>query len=195
MLERNDYLVLVNKQYKLPDNWEQKVEIVEVKNSFGKILKIEKETLEKFNELRNNLLKQWVDIELDSAYRSFSIQSEFFEKFKEEYGIEYASNYAAPAGYSEHHTWLAIDICIKKENWEVISENHEMIVELWVFDKIHKILADYGFIVRYPDWKDKITWYSYEPWHLRYIWDVNIAKEIYEKSLTLEEYLGIIKNN
>ena len=189
-MERNDYLVLVNKQNKLPDNWEEKVKLVEVKNSFGKFLKIEKETLEKFNELRTDLLKEWVDIELDSAYRSFSIQNEFFDKFKEEYGIEYASKYAAPAGYSEHHTWLAIDICIKKENWEIISENHEMIVELWVFDRVHKKMVDYGFIVRYPDGKDSITWYSYEPRHLRYIWDVDIAKEIMENWLTLEEYLN-----
>ena len=188
-MERNDYLVLVNKQNKLPDNWEEIVEFVEVKNSFGKYLKIEKETLEKFNELRADLLSEWVDIELDSAYRSFSIQNEFFEKFKEEYGIEYATNYAAPAGYSEHHTWLAIDICLKKENWEIISENHEMIVELGVFDKVHKKLADYWFILRYLDWKEGITWYTYEPWHLRYIWDVNVAKEIMEKWLTLEEYL------
>ena len=189
-MERSDYLVLVNKQNKLPDNWEEIAELVEVKNSFGKFLKIEKETLEKFNELRTDLLKEWVDIELDSAYRSFSIQNEFFEKFKEEYGEEYASNYAAPAGYSEHHTWLAIDICIKKENWEIVSENHEMIVELWVFDKVHKKMVDYGFIVRYPDGKDSITWYSYEPRHLRYIWDADIAKEIMENGLTLEEYLN-----
>ncbi len=146
-----------------------------------------------FNELRKDLLSEWVDIELDSAYRSFSIQNEFFEKFKEEYGEEYASNYAAHAGYSEHHTWLALDICLKKENWEIISENHEMIVELWVFDKVHKKLGDYGFILRYPDWKDNITWYSYEPWHLRYIWDVNIAKEIMENWLTLEEYLNNVR--
>jgi len=188
-MERSDYLVLVNKENKLPDNWEEIAELVEVKNSFGKFLKIEKETLEKFNELRRALLTEWVDIELDSAYRSFSIQNEFFEKFKEEYGEEYASNYAAPAGYSEHHTWLAIDICIKKENWEIISENHEMIVELWVFDRVHKKMVDYGFIIRYPDGKDNITWYSYEPRHLRYIWDADIAKEIMEKWLTLEEYL------
>ena len=188
-MERSDYLVLVNKQNKLPDNWEEITELIEVKNSFGKFLKIEKETLEKFNELRRVLLAEWVDIELDSAYRSFSIQNEFFEKFKEEYGEEYASNYAAPAGYSEHHTWLAIDICIKKENWEIISENHEMIVELWVFDRVHKKMVDYGFILRYPDGKDNITWYSYEPRHLRYIWDADIAKEIMEKWLTLEEYL------
>ena len=189
-MERSDYLVLVNKQNKLPDNWEETVEIVETKNGFGKILKVEKETLEKYNELRSDLLSEWVDIELDSAYRSFSIQNEFFEKFKEEYGEEYASNYAAPAGYSEHHTWLAIDICLKKENGEIISENHEMIVELGVFDRVHKKMVDYGFIVRYPDGKDSITWYSYEPRHLRYIWDVDVAKEIMEKWLTLEEYLN-----
>ena len=189
-MERKDYLVLVNKHSKLPDNWEEKVELVEVKNSFGKYLKIEKETLEKFNELRANLLLEWVNIELDSAYRSFSIQNELYEKFKEEYWTEYASKYAAPAGYSEHHTWLAIDICIKKEDWEIISENHEMIVELWVFDKVHKNMVEYGFILRYPDWKDDITWYSYEPRHLRYIGDMNIAKEIMEKRLTLEEYLN-----
>ena len=189
-MERKDYLVLVNKQNKLPDNWEKIAELVEVKNSFGKYLKIEKETLEKFNELRADLLSEWVDIELDSAYRSFSIQNEFFEKFKEEYGIDYATKYAAPAGYSEHHTWLALDICLKKENWEIISENHEMIVELWVFDKVHKKLADYGFILRYLDWKENITWYTYEPRHLRYVWDVNVAKEIMENWLTLEEYLN-----
>lgn len=193
-MERSDYLVLVNKENKIPDNWEETAELIETKNGFGKILKIEKETLEKFNELRSDLLKEdIVDIELDSAYRSFSIQKEFFEEFKEKYGIEYASKFAAPAGYSEHHTWLAIDICIKKENWEIISENHEMIVELGVFDKVHKRLADYWFILRYLEGKENITGYEYEPWHLRYIWDVNVAKEIMEKWLTLEEYLNKIE--
>lgn len=189
-MERKDYLVLVNKENKIPDNWEEIAELIETKNSFGKIFKIEKETLEKFNELRANLLNEGIDIELDSAYRSISIQNQLFEEFKEKYGEEYASNYAAPAGYSEHHTWLAIDICIKKENWEVISENHEMIVELWVFDRIHKKMVDYGFILRYPDWKDSITWYSFEPRHLRYTWNVDIAKEIMDNGLTLEEYLN-----
>jgi LAS superfamily LD-carboxypeptidase LdcB len=32
-----------------------------------------------------------------------------------------------------------------------------MIVELDVFDKVHKKLADYGFILRYLDGKDDIT--------------------------------------
>ena len=193
-MERSDYLVLVNKQNKLPDNWDEEAEFVEIKNGFGKILKIEKETLEKFNELKNVLLEEGIDIELDSAFRSLAIQSEFFEEFKEKYWEDYASKYAAPAGYSEHHTWLAIDICIKKENWEIISENHEMIVECEIFEKVHEKMVDYWFIVRYPDWKEAITWYTYEPRHLRYVWDINIAKEICEKWLTLEEYLGVVKS-
>lgn len=191
-MERLDYLVLVNKTNKLSDDFEWKVELIETKNAFWKIVKIEKETLEKFNALRADLLNENINIEIDSAYRSLAIQKELYDEMCEKYGDEYAWNYAAPAGYSEHHTWLALDICIKK-NWEFITENHEMIVELEIFDKIQKKMPEYGFILRYIDWKDKITWYSYEPRHLRYIWDVDIAKEIYEKWLTLEEYLGVVK--
>lgn len=39
-----------------------------------------------------------------------------------------------------------------------------------------------------PTWK--MTGYSYEPWHIRYVDSVDIAKEIAEKGETLEEYLG-----
>ena len=35
-----------------------------------------------------------------------------------------------------------------------------------------------------------ITGYSYEPWHIRYVDDPAIAKEITEKDITLEEYLN-----
>ena len=191
-MERFDYLVLVNKTNKLPDDFEWKVELIETKNAFWKIVKIEKETLEKFNTLRTDLLNENINIEIDSAYRSLASQKELYDEMCEKYWDEYAWNYAAPAGYSEHHTWLALDICIKK-NWEFITENHEMIVELEIFDKIQKKMPEYWFILRYIDWKEGITWYTYEPWHLRYIWDVDIAKEIYEKWLTLEEYLGVVK--
>jgi hypothetical protein len=65
-----------------------------------------------------------------------------------------------------------------------------MIAEPEIFAKIHAKLADYGFILRYLPWKEDITGYGYEPRHLRYVWDVNIAKEIMDKWITLEEYLG-----
>ena len=57
-MERKDYLVLVNKENKLPDNWEEKVKLIELKNVFNRTIKVEEETLEKYNELRDNLLKE-----------------------------------------------------------------------------------------------------------------------------------------
>lgn len=42
----------------------------------------------------------------------------------------------------------------------------------------------------YLDGKEDITGYSYEPWHIRYVKDASIAKEIMDKGITLEEYLG-----
>lgn len=192
-MERNDYLVLVNKQNKLPDNWEEKVKLVEVKNIFNRTVKIEEETLDKFEELKKSLLAEWIDIELDSAYRSLEKQQDLREDMEEKYGIEYAEKYAALPGYSEHHTWLALDICIKKGE-KLIHENHEMIVECEIFEKIHEKMVDYGFILRYLEWKEDITWFEYEPWHLRYIWDAFVAREISKNWWTLEEYLNQ-KNN
>jgi D-alanyl-D-alanine carboxypeptidase len=184
-----DYLVLVNKQHKLPEDWEANVELVETKNAFGETIKVEKEALKKYNELRDALLEEGVDIELDSAYRSVSRQEELWKEFEEEYWIDYTQKYVAVPWYSEHNTALAIDICIKKD-WELIYDNDEMTEEREIFAKVHEKLADYWFILRYLEGKDDITWYGYEPWHLRYIRDVDVAKEIMEKWLTLEEYLG-----
>ena len=190
---RLDYLVLVNKQHKLPDDWEWKLNLVEVQNAYDETIQVEKEALEKFNELREALLEEWVDIELDSVYRSVSKQQEIWDEFLEKYGEEYTKTYVAIPWFSEHHTALALDICLVKD-WELIYENEDMVKEVEIFNKVHAKLADYWFILRYLEGKEDITWYWYEPWHLRYVWDVNVAKEIMEQWLTLEEYLGEAEN-
>ncbi|MBQ4192830.1 MAG: D-alanyl-D-alanine carboxypeptidase family protein, partial [Clostridia bacterium] len=50
--------------------------------------------------------------------------------------------------------------------------------------------AEYGFILRYPEGKESVTGYRYEPWHIRYL-GREIAEEVTASGLTLEEYLGI----
>ena len=44
--------------------------------------------------------------------------------------------------------------------------------------------------IRYPKGKEYITGYSYEPWHIRYV-GVEVATEIMQNNLTLEEYLDL----
>lgn len=183
-----DYLVLVNKGNELPSDWEEKVDLVTVKDIDGDECQVEREALESFYELRDDLLQDDVDIELDSCYRSVEAQQDLWDRFTEEYGEEYVKQYVAVPGYSEHHTGLALDICIIKDG-VVIDDNDQMLAEKEIFEKIHSKLADHGFILRYLEGKEGFTGYSYEPWHLRYVGSVEVARVITYNSLTLEEYL------
>ncbi|MBR3236758.1 M15 family metallopeptidase [Candidatus Saccharibacteria bacterium] len=184
------YLVLVNKDHILPDNWLGRIELVSDQDPWGDEVKIEKTTLEQFKKLQAALLEQGVDIRLDSVYRSVDDQIALWKSFEEEYGEDYCEKYLAAPGYSEHHTGLAVDVCMVKDG-EAINDNEAMIAETELFDKVHELMPEYGFILRYPKGKEDTTGYDYEPWHLRYV-GVDAAKEIAKKDITLEEYLESI---
>lgn len=190
-----DYLVLVNKYSKLPNDWEPNVRLVTTKNAWKEDIQVEEKAYEKYKELKEALKEEGVTIELDSAYRSVEEQQNLWDEWSKdpEKGIEYVKKYVAVPGYSEHHTGLAIDICLKKDG-KLVYDNDDMIADRETFAKIHKKLADYGFILRYLEGRDEITGYAYEPWHLRYIDNVEIAKEIMKKDITFEEYLDSIKD-
>ena len=180
-----DYMVLVNKQSNLPDDWESKIELVDVYTGLDETFAVEKKTAEAYKQLRDDLRENdHVIIELDSTYRTVSKQQEIWNEFLEEYGEEYTKKYVAVPGTSEHHTGLAIDVKIVKEE-KIIDDNDEMTSEKEIFSKVHAKLAKYGFILRYPD----VTGYGAEVWHFRYIDSPKIAKEIMDKGITLEEYL------
>ena len=196
-----DYLVLVNKQNKLPDDWEQVVVLEDAQNDIRGIemsednsyletdvFKVEKKTLKAFRELQKDCEKDGITILLDSAYRSVARQEELWKEFAERFGEDYCKQYVAVPGYSEHHTGLVVDICVVKDG-VIINDNDQMIAEKELFSKIHEKLAAHGFILRYLEGKDDITGYAYEPWHFRYIDSVEIAKEIMEKGITFEEYI------
>lgn len=181
------YKTLVNKENKLPDNWLDEIELVTTDNSLGEEFQVERVTLANFEALRDELLKEDVDIELDSTYRSIEEQEALWEEWAEEEGEEYCQKYLAAPGYSEHHTGLAIDIFIMKDG-KAIRDNEEMIADVEDFARIHRLIADYGFILRYPRGKEDITGYDYEPWHLRFVGQP-AADIIYSRGITLEEYL------
>ena len=90
-----------------------------------------------------------------------------------------AGQWVAIPGTSEHELGLAVDINADKEQ----SSNEE--VYNWLAENAWR----YGFILRYPQGKEDITGIDYEPWHYRYV-GKEVAKEIYEAGITLEEYVG-----
>ena len=183
------YLLLVNKKHKLPEDWIDKIELITTQNSLGRAFEVEKVTLEHFEALREKLLEEGINIELDSTYRSVKRQEELWAEFEQIYGRDYCEKYVAVPGYSEHHTGLVVDVCLIKDGI-IIDDNDAMIAEKEIFAKVHSHLAEYGFILRYLEGKEEITGYAYEPWHLRYV-GLEVAKKIAEKKLVLEEYLEI----
>ncbi len=186
--ESVDYLVLVNKENKLPDTWEENIKTVTIKNSLGDNVEVEEKAYEAYVKLRNMLSSEGVRVDLDSARRSVEEQQRIWDDFIGKYGEEYTRTYVAEPGYSEHHTGLALDLYINVGGKD-IYENEDMMEYPEIWAKIKERLPKYGFILRYLEGKEDITGYGYEPWHIRYVGSPEIAKEIMSKGITLEEYL------
>ena len=157
-------ILIVNKKYSIP-------------SSFGGVNSDATNALKK---MQADALSLGYNIPLRSGYRSYNTQKAIYENYVKTRGLTYADQRSARAGHSEHQTGLAFDI------GQVSQAFGNTAAGKWLATNCHK----YGFIIRYPKGKELITGYSYEPWHVRYV-GVNVATEIMEKSLTLEEYLGI----
>jgi len=188
-----DYLVLVNNDNALPDDWEATVDLIEAPNPMGEKgsgpIPVERKAYDAFVALQKDLKENdGVDIELDSAYRSVEKQQEVWNDFLKEKGEEYTKTHVATPGYSEHHTGLAIDVYLVVDGQNVV-ENDDMMTHTDIWEKVHAKLAKHGFILRYLEGKKDITGYDYEPWHFRYIDSAELAKEITDSGLTFEEYL------
>lgn len=189
-----NYMVLVNPKNPLPDKWTDGLETTTAVNSVGDETEAETKAYRAYLLLKADLAENnGIFIELDSALRSVAAQQNIMKQFAEEYGEEYAAKTVAVPGYSEHHTGLALDLYFRLKNehgeWTDICRNEDMVQYPALWTQIHSKLADYGFILRYPEGKEHITGYGYEPWHIRYIDSINTAKEIMKHGLTLEEYL------
>ena len=187
-LEDINYQVLVNKENPLPENWIDENRLVHLVNSLGDDVEVERKTLDAYFALKDALAAENVFIDMDSAYRSVASQQRIMKTFMEKYGEDYAKQYVAEPGFSEHHTGLAVDLYLIIDGVEV-AMNEDMVLYPEIWSKIHEKLPEFGFILRYPEGKEDITGVNYEPWHIRYIDDPVIAREITEKGLTLEEFL------
>ena len=85
--------------------------------------------------------------------------------------------------HPEHETGLALDMYLLKDGEEATGKNKAE----WA--KAQEKLAEYGFILRYPKGGEYYTGCEYMPQHIRYV-GKKVAKKIYKKGITLEEYLG-----
>jgi len=179
-----DTLMLVNKYYALPSDYEP-TDLVTISTKYAWGTKGSKKTrqvtLDAFLEMWDQAMEDGYYLMINSAYRSYQDQEKVYNDRKNSRGEKYADSVAARPGSSEHQTGLSLDIFSKNNsNQSTFKDTPEA---AWLKENAHK----YGFVLRYPEDKVNITGYSYESWHYRYV-GVDVATKCFEENITFDEY-------
>lgn len=179
-------LLLVNPWHKIPDGFT--VELTELQNGHA----IDSRAYPDLQAMMDAMRAEGLSPLICSSYRTQEKQERLFQNkvnqylsqgYAEEEAENAAGKWVAVPGTSEHQTGLAVDIV--SLHYQVLDEKQEETPEQqWLIENSYK----YGFILRYPEEKSEITGIGYEPWHYRYV-GIEAAKEIYERGISLEEYL------
>ncbi len=183
----DDILVLVNKNNRLPSNFIPS-DLVPIDPKYANEGKLVREEVKIwFEKLSNDAKNLGYKIIAISAFRDFNYQEQLYNYYAETKGQKEADLISARPGHSEHQTGLAVDVEGSNNNYNEFDKSIEF---EWMKNNAHK----YGFILRYPKNKEKITGFKYEPWHYRYV-GKEAANIIYHKNLTLEEYHRLYLKN
>ena len=185
-----DLLMLVNKDYGLPEDYE-----VDLLTMYDKVNRAAKEAYGPLNDMLAAGRAEGLAFEICSSYRDVQVQKRLFQEdldvlmaqgYTYEAAYEEVAKETMPPGHSEHSTGLAFDIV--SLGYQILDAKQEFTPETqW----LHENCAKYGFILRYPKGKEDITKISFESWHYRYV-GVEVATYIMEQGLCLEEYLDEI---
>lgn len=203
------YLVLVNKTKPAGRDYTPEM-LIGVDKSYTnreKSVSLEIKTANAVVSMIDAMRKDGIDnVTVTSGYRTYEYQEQLFNSYianekaahptwSDEEVKDYVLTYSAYPGTSEHQTGLCVDLITDEMVglWNYGSETPDNpydkgFAETAAFEWLCEHAHEYGFILRFPENKTDITGYSYESWHYRYV-GVEHAKKIYEKGITLEEYL------
>ena len=174
--------MLVNKYYYLDSNYVPS-DLINIEAAYsgtsGQNNMLRSVAYGPYVEMCNAAASAGITIKNVSAYRSYSTQSWLYNNYASTDGYALADTYSARPGYSEHQTGLAMDLNLVEDSFVNTP------AYAWLKDNSYK----YGFILRYPQGKQNITGYKFEPWHYRYV-GVDVATFIYQSGITYDEYYG-----
>ncbi|TJY42475.1 D-alanyl-D-alanine carboxypeptidase family protein [Cohnella pontilimi] len=184
--------VLVNKERNLPSSYVPKdLTIPDVPFSFSgdsPKKQMRKEAAAALEKLFDGAWKAGIELKAVSGYRSYATQKAIFDRNAKAKGAEEANRTSAHPGQSEHQTGLAMDVSSASVGYALEESFGGTKEGRW----LAKHAADYGFIIRYPQGEERITGYTYEPWHVRYI-GKEAAAEVARSKLTLEAFFDTLE--
>lgn len=140
------------------------------------------EAAKALNEMAKDAKKEGYTLLVNSAYRSYKAQQKIYKETEESMGGQYAADYVANPGVSEHQTGLGIDL----KSQSAVDRDvpfGDTADGRWVRENCYK----YGFIMRFTEGTSDITGILHEPWHVRYV-GKEAAQKIHDNGYTFEEY-------
>lgn len=199
-------LMLLNRQYELPDNFKWDLVYWANGNSVdamylnceehNSVKAVDRAAYQPLKDMFADADAAGVPLQLVSAYRSIYLQDKLFTRsvnsymsqgYSEADAINKANYSRTFSGTSEHNTGLGFDI-LQKGNY-TLSESFENTAQFkWLMENAE----NYGFILRYQKDKTSTTGIMYEPWHFRYV-GVEHAKKINDLGFCLEEYIEYLE--
>jgi len=138
------------------------------------------------NQMLSDAANAGVPMTVISGYRSYNTQASLYNSYVSKDGVAAADRYSARPGYSEHQTGLVADLGNSNGGCALEICFANTAGGQWLIANASR----YGFIIRYPEGKESLTGYQYEPWHVRYV-GVEVASQIVKSNQILEQYLGL----
>ena len=179
-VEQPDSLTaLVNKYRLLPADYAPQVESVGASYGSGSL---RPQAAAAFRAMADAARADGISLRSVSAYRSYARQESTYNRWLSQDSQASVDTYSARPGASEHQTGLALDINVAS----LKAHFEDTPAYAWLAEHC----AEYGFILRYPQGKEHITGYQFEPWHYRYV-GVEVAQVCMDRGLTLEEYFAL----
>ena len=126
-------------------------------------------------------------MQLQNSYRSYATQVAVHRQQVAQDGQAAADAQSARPGFSEHQTGYALDIATVPNVCAIQGCFGATPQGRWLAANSYR----FGFILRYPQGKQAVTGYIFEPWHFRYV-GVELATEMHDTGVgTLEEFFGL----
>ena len=119
-----------------------------------------------------------------SSYRSYEQQRETFRYHVDTFGQEAAERVSARPGHSEHQIGSTADLSSASVGYELTEAFGRTPEGRWLAERAH----EFGFVLSYPEGREQVTGYAYEPWHLRWV-GRETAAAAHASGLTLTEFL------
>lgn len=122
-----------------------------------------------------------VELYLRQGYRSYEDLATRYET-----AVSRGETEGVPqAGQTDYQTGLAAMVVGK--DWRVKTLTAAEFAQTPEYQWLAANCARYGYVIRYPEFKEEITGAAFEPWHLRYV-GTEIANYMNSHDLCLEEF-------